>query len=99
MLVLVFRDRRANMMFARLVPRQRLAHERGMRELLKELPHVGHQEMTLKHGGEPAPRGVQEEVERRRRTPASLDNSGVGDTQGNGAAERVVSLSGIDFGC
>ena len=50
--------------------------------------------MILKCDGELALKSIQEEVKRRRPEPTILENSPVGDSRANGAAERAVQAIG-----
>lgn len=70
------------------------AHEQGAHELLKNLQTLGYHEATLKFDGEPALTSAQEEVRRRREAPTILESLGVGNSQANGAAKRVVQAPG-----
>lgn len=49
---------------------------------------LGYHEVMLKCDGEAALRSVREEVKCLSEAPVSLDNSGLGDSQSNGAAEQ-----------
>lgn len=86
-LVLVARDRRTQMIFG-------LSHEHSARELEMGIRKLGYYEVVLKCGSEPALKSVQEEVRRLRKEPTILDNSRVGDSRANGAAERAVQAIG-----
>lgn len=54
------------MQFAHVVSRKVLAHEHGLKEMLKDVAKFGYHEVILKCDGEPALRSVQEVVQRRR---------------------------------
>lgn len=71
-----------------------LAHAHGSGDMLTQHMKLGHQEPTLKGDGELASRSLQEEVKRRREAITHLDNSGVGGSQANGAAEGAVQSLG-----
>ena len=86
----VARDRRTRMIFAHVVPRKGMTHEYGANAMVEDLKRLGYHELILKCDGEPALRSVQEEVKRRRESPTILENSPVGDSRANGAAERAV---------
>ncbi len=83
------------MIFAHMVPRKGLlASMHGAVEMIKDIGKLGHREVILKSDNEPALRSVQEEVKRRREDPTILENSPVGDSRANGAAERAVQAVG-----
>ena len=90
----VARDRRTKMVFAHVVPRKGFTHEHGAEEMVKDLKKLGYSEVVLKCDGEPALKSVQEEVKRRRPEPTILENSPVGDSRSNGAAEQAVQAVG-----
>ena len=90
----VARDRRTRMIFAHLVPRKGLASMHGAIEMVKDIEKLGYKEVILKSDNEAALRSVQEEVKRRREEPTILENSPVGDSRSNGAAERAVQALG-----
>lgn len=92
--VLVARDRRTQMLFAHVVPARGLSHEHGAKELELDIQKLGYSEGLLKCDGEPALESVQEEVRRIRKEPTIIDNSGVGGSRSNGAAERAVQAIG-----
>lgn len=56
--------------------------------------YISCQEMILKSDREAALRSVQEEVKSRREARTNVDNSGVGDSQADGAAETAVQALG-----
>ena len=62
--------------------------------MIKDLKKLGYSEVILKCDGEPALKSVQEEVKRKRPEPTILENSPVGDSRSNGAAERAVQAIG-----
>ena len=86
----VARDRKSRMLFAHAVPRKGMTHEHGAAAMVKDLAMLGHGKLILKCDGEPALRSVQEEVKSRREQATILENSPVGDSRANGAAERAV---------
>ena len=88
--ILVIKDRRTRMHFSHVVPRKGLASEHGAKVLLEDLKKLGYGTILLKCDGEPALKAVQEEVARQRSGQTLLENSPVGDSQANGAAERAV---------
>ena len=90
----VAKDRRTRMVFAHVIPRKGLASKHGANELLKDIEKLGYKEIILKGDNEPAIRSVQEEVKKRREEPTLLENSPVGDSRSNGAAERAVQSVG-----
>lgn len=90
----VARDRKTRMLFAHVVPKKGFTHEHGAEEMIKDLKKLGYAEVILKCDGEPALKSVQEEVKRRRPEPTILENSPVGDSRANGAAERAVQAIG-----
>ena len=92
--VQVARDRRTQMLFAHVVPRKGMLHDRGAVAMLEDLERLGYKELILKCDGEPAMKSVQEEVKRRRADPTILENSVPGDSRSNGAAERAVKALG-----
>lgn len=55
---------------------------------------MGYHEAGLKSDGEDARRSAREEVERRREASTILENVGVRDSQGIGAAERAAHVLG-----
>ena len=90
----VAKDRKYRMIFAHMVPRKGLISMHGAEEMIKDIAKLGHREVILKSDNEPALRSVQEEVKRRREDPTILENSPVGDSRSNGAAERAVQAVG-----
>ena len=90
----VAKDRRTRMIFAHMVPRKGLTHMHGAIEMVKDIEKLGYKEVILKSDNEPALRSVQEEVKKRRVEPTIIDNSPVGDSRSNGAAERAVQAVG-----
>lgn len=62
--------------------------------MLKDLGKLGVSRGDTKSDGEPALVSVQEQVQRHREGPTILETSGVGDSQANGAPERVVQSVG-----
>ena len=86
----VARDTRSKMLFAHVVPRKGMTHEHGATAMVSDLGRLGYHEIILKCDGEPALKAVQEEVKSRREQPTILENSPVGDSRANGAAERAV---------
>ena len=86
----VARDRRTRMIFAHVVPRKGMSHEYGAVAMTNDLERLGYNEVILKCDNEPALRNVQEEVKARRTQSTLLENSPVGDSRSNGAAERAV---------
>ena len=86
----VARDRGTRLVFAHMVPKKGFTHEHGAVEMIKDIKKLGHSEIILKCDGEPALKSVQEEVKRRRPEQTILENSPVGDSRANGAAERAV---------
>ena len=86
----VTRDRRTRMIFAHVVPKNGFSHEHGATELIKDIAKLGYNEIILKCDGEPALKTIQEEVRRQRSEKTILENSPVGDSRANGAAERAV---------
>ena len=86
----VTRDRRTRMIFAHVVPKKGFSHEHGTMELIKDIAKLGYNEIILKCDGEPALKTIQEEVRRQRSEKTILENSPVGDSRANGAAERAV---------
>ena len=86
----VARDRRTRAVFAHVVPRKGMTHEYGAKIMVSDLGRLGYHEIILKCDGEPALRSVQEEVKHRREAPTILENSPVGDSRANGAAERAI---------
>ena len=83
----VTRDRRTRMIFAHVVPKKGFSHEHGATELIKDIAKLGYNEIILKCDGEPALKTIQEEVRRQRSEKTILENSPVGDSRANGAAE------------
>ena len=73
-----------------MVPRKGLASEHSAKVLQEDLKKLGYGTVLLKCDGEPALKAVQEEVARQRTGQTLLENSPVGDSQANGAAERAV---------
>ena len=90
----VARDRRTRMLFAHVVPKKGFTHGHGAEEMIKDIKKLWYSEIILKCDGEPALKSVQEEVKRRRPEPTILENSPVGDSRSNGAAERAVQAVG-----
>ena len=88
--ILVIKDRRTRMYFSHVVPRKGLASEHSAKVLLEDLKKLGYGAILLKCDGEPALKAVQEEVSRQRVGQTLQENSPVGDSQANGAAERAV---------
>ena len=86
----VTRDRRTRMIFAHVVPKKGFSHEHGATELIKDIAKLGYNEIILKCDGEPALKTIEEEVRRQRSEKTILENSPVGDSRANGAAERAV---------
>jgi hypothetical protein len=90
----VARDRRTRMIFAHVVPKKGCTHEHGAQEMIKDIGKLGYQEVILKCDGEPALKSVQNEVKRIRADTTIVENSPVGDSRANGAAERAVQAIG-----
>ena len=86
----VAKDRRTRMIFAHVVPKKGITHEHGAAEMTKDIAKLGYNEVILKCDGEPALKNVQDEVKKQRAQKTILENSPVGDSQANGAAERAV---------
>ena len=86
----VARDRRTRMIFAHVVPKKGFSHEHGAAEMIKDIVKLGYNEIILKCDGEPALKTIQEEVQKQRPEKTILENSPVGDSRANGAAERAV---------
>ena len=78
------------MIFAHVVPKKGFSHEHGAAELIKDTAKLGYIEIILKCDGEPAMKTIQEEVRKQRSEKTILENSPVGDSRANGAAERAV---------
>ena len=94
MAIQVAKDRRTRMIFAHMVPKRGLASMHGAEEMIKDIAKLGYKEVILKSDNEAALRSVQEEVKKRRDDPTILENSPVGDSRANGAAERAVQAVG-----
>ena len=92
--VLNVRDRRTQMLSAHVVPHKGMIEEHGANSLMSDLERLGYKEVILKRDGEPAMKRVQAELKRRRDDPTILENSLVGDSRANGAAERAVKAVG-----
>ena len=75
------------MIFAHVVPKKGFSHEHGATELIKDIAKLGYNEIILKCFVEPALKTIQEEVRRQRSEKTILENSPVGDSWANGAAE------------
>ena len=90
----VARDRRTRMLFAHVVPKKGFTHEHGAAEMIKDIVKLGYKEVVLKCDGEAALKSIQDEVRRQRAEPTILENSPVGDSRANGAAERAVQALG-----
>ena len=60
------------------------------RRISKDFAKSGYNEIILKCDGEPALKTIQEEVRRQRSEKTRLENSPVGDSRANGAAERAM---------
>ena len=90
----VAKDRRSRMIFAHMVPKRGLASMHGAEDMIKDIAKLGYKEVILKSDNEPALRSVQEEVQKRREDVTILENSLVGDSRSNGAAERAVQAVG-----
>ena len=89
--VQIAKDRRTRMLFAHVVPRKGFAHEHGAAEMIKDIEKLGYTDVILKCDGEPALKSIQEVVRNRRENGKTiLENSPVGDSRANGAAERAV---------
>ena len=86
----VAKDRKTRMIFAHMIPRKGLVSLHGAEKMIKDIAKLGYREVVLKSDNEPALRSVQEEVKRRREDPTILENSPVGDSKSNGAAEHAV---------
>ena len=86
----VAKDRRTRMIFAHMLPKKGITHEFGAGAVIEDLEKLGYKEVILRCDGEPALKAVQEEVKARRNHQKIMDNSPVGDSRANGAAERVV---------
>ena len=67
-----------------------MTREHGARVMISDLGRFEYHEMVLKCDGEPALRSVQEEVKLRTESPTILENSPVGDSRANCAAERAI---------
>ena len=78
------------MIFAHVVPKKGITHERGAVEMIRDITKLGYHEVILKCDGEPALKSVQEEVKKQRAEKTILENSPVGDSRTNGAAERAA---------
>ena len=78
------------MIFAHMVPKKGITHEFGADAMIEDLEKLGYKEMILRCDGEPALKAVQEEVKARRNYQTIMENSPVGDSRANGAAERAV---------
>ena len=87
--ILVVKDRRTRLVVSHVVPRQGVVHDH-----LADLRLLVYNEVILKCDGEPALKAVQEEVKRRFEGTAICENSPVGDSRANGAAERNVQAVG-----
>ena len=85
----VARDRRSRMSFGHMVPRKGLVHLHGATEMLKDIEKLGYDEIILKSDNEPALLSVQAEVKKLRGKITFLENSLVGGSRANGAAERA----------
>ena len=90
----VARDRRTRMLFAHVVPKKGFTHEHGAAEMIKDIAKLGYSEVILKCDGEAALKSIQDEVRKQRAEPTILENSPVGDSRANGAAERAVQALG-----
>ena len=89
--VQIAKDRRTRMLFAHVVPRKGFAHEHGAEEMIKDIEKLGYSDVILKCDGEAALKTIQEVVRNRREKGKTvLENSPVGDSRANGAAERAV---------
>ena len=86
----VARDRRTRMIFPHVVPKKGFSHEHRAAELIKHIAKLGYNEIILKCDGELAMKTIQEEVRKQRSEKTILENSPVGDSPANGAAERAV---------
>ena len=78
------------MIFAHMVPKSGLTHEFGAGAMVEDLEKLGYKDMILRRDGELALKAVQEEVKARRNYQTIVENSPVGDSRANGAAERAV---------
>ena len=88
--VQICKDRRTRMIFAHVVPRKGFAHEHGAAEMIRDIEKLGYSDIILKCDGEAALKTIQEAVRSRRNGKTVLENSPVGDSRSNGAAERAV---------
>jgi hypothetical protein len=89
--VQIAKDRRTRMLFAHVVPRKGFSHEHGASEMIRDIEKLGYGDIILKCDGEPALKTIQEAVRVRRSGGNTiLENSPVGDSRSNGAAERAV---------
>jgi hypothetical protein len=89
--VQIAKDRRTRMLFAHVVPRKGFAHEHGAAEMIRDIEKLGYSDVILKCDGEAALKSIQEVVRNRREKGKTvLENSPVGDSRANGAAERAV---------
>ena len=84
------RDRRTRMIFAHVVPKKGFTHDHGAEEMIKDIAKLGYGEVILKCEGEAALKSIQDEVKKKRSEKTVLENSPVGDSRANGAAERAV---------
>ena len=85
----VAKDRRTRMIFAHMVPKKGITHEFGADAMIEDLVKLGYEEMIFRCDGEPALKVVQE-VKVRRNYQTIMENSPVGDSRANGAAERAA---------
>ena len=71
-----------------------IVHDHSATQLLPDLKLLGYNEVILQCDGEPALKGVQEEVKRSFEGTASCEHSSVGDSGPHGAADRTVQSVG-----
>ena len=91
MAIQIAKDRRTRMIFAHVVPRKGFADEHGAAEMIRDIEKLGYSDIILKCDGEAALKTIQEVVRHRRENGKTiLENSPVGDSRANGAAERAV---------
>ena len=83
--MLIVRDRRTQMLSARVVPRKGMIEDRCASSLMSDLERPGYKEVILKYDGEPAMKRLQAGLKRRQNGPSILEN-----LRANEAAERAV---------
>ena len=86
----VAKDRRTRMIFAHMVPKKGKTHEFGADAMIEDLEKLGYKEVIFRCDGEPALKAVQVEVKARRNYQTIMENSPVGDSRADGAAEGAV---------